>query len=367
MADTNFVNGTGVVPDWLNDVNDHVYAPIQAAPRRRNRNGDMSVQQRLPGASVVGTGYIVDGWKFVSVGSVTAEIGGSTEVPAGESFEASHLVLVNTPNALPAAADFVGLFTHLEGSTIAGFFGKPFTLSFWVRSPKVGVHCVAFRNGSFNRSYVAEYMVSAANIWEYKSITLPTGIDAVGTWAKGASLGMEISFCLSSGSVHYGTVNTWTASGAHCTANQVNVTDTTSNAFLLTGVQIEAGLVPTPYDFLDPAVELFRNQRYLSKSYQYSTPVGAVNNEKSPAVLTTTSTTLGTCHVRFPAEMRTTPTMLYIGASGTAGKYGPLNSFADTGDISVGHISAAGFHQVAVTGAAPGNQYQFHWMASAEF
>ena len=156
--------------------------------RNRIINGDMRIDQRNAGASVTLSGsanYPVDRFVvFTSSGSSNTGAR-STTVPTG--FKNSLLVTVGT-GAAPVAASYNQIGQIIEGFNVADLgYGAAgaltTTLSFWVRASITGTYCVALANSSAagtRRSYIAEYSISSANTWEYKTVTIAG--DTSGTW-----------------------------------------------------------------------------------------------------------------------------------------------------------------------------------------
>jgi hypothetical protein len=144
--------------------------------------------------------------------------------------------------------------------------GRDFVIGFWVRSPKTGVHCVALRNSGADRTYVREYTVNAADTWEEKEVTVQGGLITAGTWDFTNGKGLDISFALAAGSTFHTTANAWQAGNYLATANQVNCLDTIGNIFAVTGVQVEPGLIATPFEHRSVMSELAHAQRYFRKN-----------------------------------------------------------------------------------------------------
>jgi hypothetical protein len=232
-------------------------------------NGAMDVTQRGT-ASVTATGqYPVD--RFVTSFSVSsAAISSEVQEEAPAGFFRSLRYRMTTA-ATAGAAEVNNIQHKIEGFNIrhlnwGSANAQNVTLSFWVRSSNAGTYCVSLRNdaGETRRSYVAEYTIQAADTWE--RITILIDGDTSGTWLTGAGLGVNITWDLGSGSNFNGTADSWLNNENRInTSNQFNFAGTTDAAFYLTGVQLEAGDVATPFEHRSYGDELARCQRYFQR------------------------------------------------------------------------------------------------------
>jgi hypothetical protein len=235
--------------------------------RNRIINGAMEISQRGP-TFVAPAGYTLDRFVFSTAGPTgggVATVTRSTDAP-NNTFQYSLKVDVTTADTSIAAGDFSHIVQRIEGYNVRDLIGQTFTLSFWVKSPKTGVHCVSFRNSIFDRTHVLEYTVSTANTWEYKSVTVTGGLITAGTWNWTNGIGVDVVFTLLAGTVFQTTTGSWQTGNFIGTSNQVNVMDNTANNFFLTGVQLEAGPVATPFERRPIGAELVLCQRYFEKS-----------------------------------------------------------------------------------------------------
>ena len=275
------------------------------AGRNRIINGDMRIDQRNAGASVSNLdGFGVDRW----YGSWTAGAGRlsaqqSTVAPAG--FTNSWLLTVTATNASPAASDGNLVDQRVEGFNIADLGwgtanAQSVTVSFWVRSSVTGTFGFLIVNSANARAYGATYTVNAANTFEYKTVTIPG--DTAGTWLtnNGAGLGLRFGFCGGSSR----TVSTgWSATSTFVlnVTGATNLMATSGATFYITGVQLEAGSVATPFERRSYGQELALCQRYYWRvSATGSLPLLAFGAAESSTGL----------HVvgNYPVEMRATPT-----------------------------------------------------------
>jgi len=239
--------------------------PSSAVPyvsgRNRIINGNMVIDQRNNGASVTGS-YAVDRFEFQENSGSGYTVQRSSVAPSG--FSNSLLITVTTA-ASASAGQTNRLIQRVEGHNIADLnFGSAnastVTLSFWVRSSLVGTYCAALVNNAANRAYVAEYSISAANTWEYKTITVAG--DTTGTWETGTASGVQVTFDFGSGSDFNATAGSWVAANDWRTTNQVNFANTSGATFYITGVQLEAGSIATPFERRLYVQELALCQRY---------------------------------------------------------------------------------------------------------
>ena len=193
----------------------------------------------------------------------------------------------------------------------------PLTLSFWVRSPKTGIHIVELYDfdSSTQRFVSAPYTISTANTWQFVTHTFPadtaSGKEFDNDNAK--SLGINWWLC-AAGDFTSGTLDqTWRdeASNANRAVGQVNVFDNASNNFYLTGVQLELGSSATPFEARSFAEELARCQRYF-----YKVGAGAFDGATTTVSAITCqyySTIYAYGGFRFATFMRTTPTFAKSG------------------------------------------------------
>ena len=288
--------------------------PTSGSLSGRNRiiNGDMRIDQRNAGASVTPSSsavYPVDRWiaREFTDGSATAQQ--STTAPAG--FNNSVVYTVTSADSSLASNQFADVQHRVEGFNVADLnwgtaSAQTVTLSFWVRSSVTGTYAVAPHNESFNRSYLAEYTITSANTWEYKTITIPG--DTSGTWNTGNGIGMFISWTLACGSDYIGTAGQWNAAGRLSTSSATNLLATNGATFYITGVQLEAGSVATPFEHRSYGDELQRCMRYYysvggTAGYQYITCTASGSASISRGAFL------------HPVRMRTDPAFTHTGVS----------------------------------------------------
>jgi hypothetical protein len=236
--------------------------------RNRIINGDMRIDQRNAGASVtVNTGnqnFSVDRWwgqGTASSGVFTMQR--SSVAPAG--FSNSLLVTVTTADSSLAANDLYDIAQFIEGFNVSDLgFGtasaQTITLSFWVRSSVTGTYGGALGNNAATRGYPFTYSISAANTWEYKTVTIAG--DTSGTWTTDNTIGLRVYFGLGVGSTFSGTAGSWSSSFPLSATGATNLMATNGATFYLTGVQLEVGSAATPFERRQFGQELALCQRY---------------------------------------------------------------------------------------------------------
>ena len=338
--------------------------------KNRIINGAMVIDQRNAGATVAAPSdgaYVLDRYRMFTNGGGVYSVGQSSTAPAG--FTKSMLCTVTTADASISAGDYYPFVQAIEGYNIADLGwgtadAKTVTASFWVRSSVTGTYPFALRNGSGARSYVTTYTISAANTWEYKTITIAG--DTTGTWDSTNSSGILVTFDLGSGSTYQGTANTWQAGNFFATSAATKLISTNGATFYITGVQLEKGSTATSFDYRPYGTELALCQRYYEKSYDTSVAVGGVSTNGRITVQAPTSTTFAWINVPFAVVKRTAPTTtFYSPANGTSGVF---NNDSTSSNASVVNATSSGTSsiQVQVYPMTATQQYSAQWVATAE-
>ena len=236
-------------------------------------NGDMSIAQRATStASITGTGYhTLDRWRTPITTQGTWTQSQSTDVPNGQGFSNSLKMDCTTADASPAAGDVLIFMQKFEGQNLQYIkkgtaSAESLTLSFWVKSNKTGTYIAELRDNDNSRQISKAYTISSASTWEKKTITFAG--DTTGTLDNDNGGSLDLFLWLGAGSNYTsGTLNTsWgTIVSANRAAGQVNLADSTSNEWYITGVQLEAGQVASDFEFLPFDVNENRCQRYFQE------------------------------------------------------------------------------------------------------
>jgi hypothetical protein len=233
-------------------------------------NGDMSIAQRSTSvASITTTGYYtVDRCRIALTTLGTWTQSQSTDVPTGQGFATSLKMDCTTADASPAAGDLFVVQHKIEGQNLQ-YLKKgtanavPLTLSFWVKSTKTGTFIAELFDFDNSRQISAAYTVNVSDTWEKKTITFEG--DTTGALDNDNAQSLNLQFWLGAGTTYTsGTLNTtWGASvNANRGVGQVNIADSTSNDWYITGIQLEAGTTASDFEFLPVDVNLDRCYRY---------------------------------------------------------------------------------------------------------
>ena len=313
-------------------------------------NGDMRIAQRGSSTnSAANNTYIVDRWQYEASTTGVVNVEQSTDAPAG--FKYSSKITITTADSNIASTDFQQILYKMEANDISQLnYGtsnaKTCTLSFWVKASKPGTFPFSFQNHDGTRVYPENYSVNQANTWEYKTIVFPG--DTGGSWVTtGTSLGFRFTFQFMLGSSFTGgTRGAWAATTGFqnlCPPHTANLQETNAT-FQITGVQLEAGKVATPFEYRSYGQELALCQRYFY----------TLEQQQNSGAITGTSTNTVTRY-QFPVEMRTAPTASIITAgSWIVGNDYSTNYTASTASIISSSLTKKG-GRIAIGGFAAFN------------
>ena len=317
--------------------------------RNRIINGDMRIDQRNAGASVVldaGTVFPVDRFRGFedSDGAMTGQR--STTAPAG--FINSLQITTTTADASLGATQYCAVEQIIEGSNISDLgwgtaSAQTVTLSFWVRSSLTGTFGGTVKNSGGTRSYPYTYTISAANTWEFKTVTVPG--DTIGTWATDNGQGIRVQFGLGVGSSFSGTAGAWSGTNSISVTGAVSVIGTLNATWLVTGVQLEVGSAATPFERRQFGQELALCQRYYESAYNIWS---GYTNGASPYYLITT----------YKVTKRAAASISLLNTNNS----GFPNTAATVGVNTEQFFRVDPISNASSTAAF----YQFNWVASAE-
>jgi len=304
------INGTDGVT--FNDASLQGAAASPFGLKNRIIKGDMVVSQRNGTSTVtpanVAATYLTDRFRIYKDSGATITSQQSTTAPTG--FTNSLLFTVSTGSS-PTSAQEQLLIHTIEGFNIADLGwgtanAQTITLSFRVRSSVTGTFAGALQNTDLTATYVFNYVISSANTWETKTITIsgPT----TGTFLTTNGAGISVIFDIGSGSNYETTANTWTTGNKYRTSGAVQLAATTGATWYVTGVQLERNTTATPFEWISYGTELALCQRYYIKLNTYGVYlcIPSTNRNDRWSVVT------------LPVPMRSSPTLTLTADAGVA-------------------------------------------------
>jgi hypothetical protein len=308
--------------------------------RNRIINGAMVIDQRNAGASVTPTSgtytldryvcYLTQASKFT-----VQQNAGSVTPPAGFT---NYLGVTSSSAYSVISSDEFNINQPIEGFNVADLAwgtanAKTVTLSFWVRSSLTGTFGGCLRNGATNRSYPFSYTISAANTWEYETITIAG--DTTGTWATNNTTGLFVTIGLGNGSSTSNTAGAWAAGNFTNATGATSVVGTNGATFYITGVQLEAGTTASPFEYRQYGTELALCQRYFYKVFDANVDFQAIG--------TRDSATNAWINIATPASMRTNPTL------GVPSGYGRIILYDTSFTLAIPAISSMGIQSAGTS------------------
>ena len=302
-------------------------------------NGGMEIAQR--GTTSTGNtsgGYkTCDRWELSLTSAGTWTVTRSGTCPDG--FKHSLKLDCTTANTSLSSTSFLSIRTAFEGQDLRRFAkgttsAKPITVSFYVKTNKNGTYAVELYDVDNTKIATSLYTVSDNN-WNRYEFTIPASTNT-GQFVNDTNKSLTLGFILAAGTnytngTQYGTFvqgsNLNRAAGL-----TVNLADSTSNDFYLTGVQMEEGSVATPFEHKSFTEELTRCYRYYRRfGANGSLPTPAPYNRFSIGYSPSSS------DVRFPFQldppMRINPTNSNFSKSGSFSiQPGSIGSYSLTCD-----------------------------------
>lgn len=288
--------------------------------RSRDRNviinGAMQVAQRgTSTAGIISDGYYTaDRWHGAASGLGTWTQSVENDAPTGSGFRKSLKMLCTTANASPTGTNNLAVVTFLEGQNLQQFLkgtasAKQFALSFWVKSNVTGTYVAELFDVDNSRQTALQYTISTSATWEKKTLIFAS--DTTGVFDNDNARSLQVTLWLGAGSgLTSGTLQTtWaTNTTANRAVGQTNLASATNNYWQVTGVQLEAGAVATPFEFEDIGVTLVKCQRY----YQRISPALAYGSFGGFGAAG--SSTGADFDFVLPVQMRVTPTAIDVSA-----------------------------------------------------
>ena len=257
---------------------------------RRNKviNGAMQIAQRSTSVASITSGnyYVCDRWRLGYGTAGTWTLSQSTDTP--NNFGKSLKMDCTSANTSLSAGSNLQLIQHFEGQDLQDIqkgtsSAREITVSFYVKTNKTGTYVVELMDhDNSNRHCSKSYTVSDTN-WNRYTLTFPA--DTTGALDDDANKSFEVGFWLVAGGTFQGSSlrQTWgTLSQGSRAVGQVNLADSTSNEWYLTGVQLEVGSQATAFEYHSFGEELALCQRYYETSYPTGYSAGHNFNDVYP-------------------------------------------------------------------------------------
>ena len=282
-------------------------------------NGAMQVAQRATSSTDIGgsSGYFTcDRW-HMSPSGTAGRLTMTQDSSAPSGFANSIKLDCTTADTSIASSEFL-LFTHkFEGQDVQSFAkgtsdAKQFSLSFYVKGNASATYVAELMDEDNSNRHVNKSFSVTTN-WTRVELLFPA--DTTGTLDDDNALSLSLNIWLHAGSdfTSGSLQTTWGAlSQTSRAAGISSFFDSTDRTFFITGVQLEVGSQATPFEHRSFGEELALCHRYC---FDVNPPTGASPN--TPYIMSCASynSTLAISHVRFPTEMRATPTTTLTGAA----------------------------------------------------
>lgn len=299
--------------------------------RNKIINGGMSIWQRGTSFPAIGTNiHSADRWKS-TIGGTSLNLTASqdTSTPSLD-FKYSLKFQQITSNAT-SVTEYAARQVF-ELSNVLDLAGKTVTLSFWYKSNITGTHGIRIiplgTTGGTDTSVAIT--VNSANTWEYKTVTT-TALSGITSWGSTADNAAAIILDIG------------------LRVNGVGQTTVNANDYFnLTGVQLEAGRVATPFEMRSYTTELQLAQRYFYMLAKGSGVPVSQGGYYSSALIQN--------YVVFPTTMRTTPSLYEVTGTGYYVAYsgGTSDTFDAIGSIPRGSVNSVSIDATSGVGGTMG-------------
>lgn len=284
-------------------------------------NGAMAVAQRATSVTGQTSGgyFTLDRWRVLLASAGTFGYSKNTISPSGFGWSMK-------ADCEVAQASLSAGAVHLIEQRLEGFdlqhlakgsaSAMPLTMQFWVRSSKTGTYIVELLDNDNTRHICASYTIDSADTWEYKTITFAG--DTTGGFDKDNDYSLSIRWWLAAGSNYTsGTLATsWaTVVNANKAVGQVNLSDSDTNDFYITGIQVEPGSYDGPFEHLSQNGYEHHCYRYYFES---SVTASTANASTTTAVINS--------FISFPNLMRIAPSTFTISGVSLPASLGTYSS-----------------------------------------
>ena len=270
-------------------------------------NGAMQVAQRGTVTGITSSQYAgPDRFRFGLGSHGTFTVSQDSSAPTGSGLANSLKLDCTTADTSVAAGTAVYFQHKLEGRDCQRIkkgtsSAEQLAVQFHVKSNKTGTYAFQLSDNDNSRSFTTTYSISSADTWEKKTIIIPA--DTTGALGNDNNVSLTFNFWLVAGTdftsgaastTWYSHVNANAAKG-----HAVNIADSTSNEWYMTGFQVETGSVHTDFEHRS-----FQEEQQLC--YRYFQHHLKTTDEGYTMCWRTASDVQG--GFQFFREMRSTPT-----------------------------------------------------------
>jgi hypothetical protein len=333
----------------------------------------MQVAQRATSVTgITGSGYnTVDRFRLGLNDNGTWTQTQSTDVPTGSGFASSLKMDCTTADAAVAAGSFHFLSYRLEAQDCQLFkkgtsSAEYITVAFWIKSNKTGTFTVEILDPVGSQRTISQtFTIDSGSTWEKKVLSFVG--DTSSPQPNTNALGLSVNIWMTGGSNYTsGTLQTaWGAKTDNERADtSINIADSTSNEYYLTGVQIEVGeydattIPPFQHELFGD--NLTRCKRYYQQSYSIGTKAGTPSTQGGSTMVYIPATGNTLRYTLHHYGMRAAPTFVeYSPETGTSG----IGSYEGSGDTNSEAISTtfANEHSTLLYNTGMGFTGSFYW------
>ncbi len=316
-------------------------------------NGGMEVSQEngtssvtLTATSSLQTKYLVDGVMAAYRGTFVAAGQQVTDAPPG--YRNSLKFTVSTAQASLGSNDELSVLIPIEGVrasrlALGTASAAAISIGFWVKVHRTGSYSGSLRNSAKNRSYPFSFMVSAADTWEFKTVTF--GGDTGSTWLSDTGVGLYLSICIAGGASRLGAVAAWAGSDTSGVTGTTNAVAANSDTFQITGLIVLPGIELPASDRAPLIMRPFDQELITAKRY-WQFAGGAVANLFASGLLNAA--------FMFAPSMRASPTPILVNGTGAIDLPGAATYNATAINANFGPSPTSSLVQVAHSGTGTG-------------
>lgn len=361
-------------------------------------NGNMRVEQRYTGSNIfirqatdITQSYCLDR-HFTDINNTTGMLIVSKSNIFNQSYMACRVGI--TTSTITATTNYSLLNHKIEGYMLANLNwgtsnAQPITVSFKLKSDVSTNLYLSLHNATRSRSFVREIVINQTAEPTLYSFIVPG--DMYGTWSATNTCGLWLSIQNAIGTTYLvdsALSNRW-LNTTHYGLTGGNVTTyagVINSTIFITNLQVEAGTLPTTYEFRPFNLELDLCRRYFEKSYSYPNKLQTNTTEGMQMVqfptTAATDTVAGTVQFKVPKCNSTWIGTFYspsstqdaglLGIRTSTSPYAVINNAASVTYYSASTLFAVksennfNYHFNTATPSGTSRNLCFHWAVDAE-